>query len=199
MLLTVDHTFINIAVGIPGRRIKQSQFKTGNKEGGQTLINGGFSYQSPVHGFLQSRKRISAIQTHTHVKCHGCRFGHITGHHMTGMKILDGPAVTQKMPLKTPCVHENILVKQLAGTGRFPQNPVVGSHNRFNIGFCDQCLKSRKISFMQIFQAGNGIKFMPQGLRAGMYGIMFCTGTRFQVLGMITLQAFNHFHTQLGC
>ena len=40
---------------------------------------------------------------------------------------------------------------------------------------------------------------MPQGLRAGMYGIVLGTCPCFQVLGMIALQAFNNLHAQLGC
>ena len=47
--------------------------------------------------------------------------------------------------------------------------------------------------------AGCCIELVPQWFRSAMYGKMFGTGRHFQVIGVVSLQAFYHCDAHFGC
>ena len=83
------------------------------------------------------------------------------------MKIPDSPAVGQIMPLKAPSAAKDLLQSR-ASAGGLSVHAVVSAHDRFHMPFLHTCLKSRKISLLQIFGRDDGIEFVAQRLRSGM-------------------------------
>ena len=107
---------------------------------------------------------------------------------MAGMKITDGPAIRNKVPLKAPLTPKDAL-KLVAAAAGLPIHPVVGSHDGLHPCVLHQHLKGRKVGLTEIFFCRPGVKLMAQSLGTGMDRKMLRAGSSFHIRS-VPLKAF---------
>src|ERR1041385_289444 len=99
------------------------------------------------------------------------------------------------MALKAPFVAQDVFEQEFTRVARFIEGAVVSAHHRFDFGFHDQLFESWKVCIVEVVFRNDGIEGVAIFFGTGMNSIMFSAGCRFEIFGMIALQAFD----KLGC
>ncbi len=103
------------------------------------------------------------------------------------MNVVDGTAIRDHMPFKTPFLPQNILQKSPAGTSRFAIDPVIRAHHCFNLGLFNRVTKRRKICLSEVLLTDHRVKLMTENLRSAMNSVMLSTSRDFHILRMVSL------------
>ena len=136
---------------------------------------------------------IAAVQITACINRHCRRFHGIIRYSVMLVKILDRPAVRYKMSLKAPVLPQDLL-KLSAGAAGLSIGTVIGPHYGLYTGFLYQRLKCRKVGFLHVLWRSFRIKFMTDGFRPGMHGIMLGAGSRLHGIP-VSLQPLHISHT----
>ena len=80
-----------------------------------------------------------------------------------------------------------------------PVGAVVRAHKALHAGLRSQRFKGGQIGFPQIPRRYLRVELVAQAFRAGMNGKMLGAARRFQVVGVVPLQALHKGHAQPGC
>ena len=146
-----------------------------------------------VHDMLIST---AAVEITSGLQGFGNRFRFVFCDMMILMKILDSPAVRDKVPFEAPFAAQ-LSHQEVACAAGFSVCAVIGAHNSFHV-CSDKGPESRKIGFLQIFWRSYGIEMMAQSFRAAVDRKMFGTGGGFQLISAVALQPAHKGFTQPG-
>ena len=141
---------------------------------------------------------VSAVEITAHFQGEGGGFRRGVGDMMAGVKVPDGPAVGDHVPLKLPLSAERVAEKKLTAAAGFPVGAVVGAHDGLNLGLLYQVFKGGKIGLLKIFWRGNGVELMAERFRPAVHGKVLGTGGAFQILSM-PLQTAHISLSHTGC
>ena len=157
------------------RLVKKPQKIPGGKETGCRFCDLLLGNQAVLTGLLHIKIGAAAVQITAVIDCQSRRFLSSGCHHMAGMKITDGPAIRNKVPLKAPLTPKDAL-KLVAAAAGLPIHPVVGSHDGLHPCVLHQHLKGRKVGLVKIFFCRPSVKLMAQSLRSGVNREMLRAG-----------------------
>ena len=138
----------------------------------------------------------AAVDVAAPFQCQSSRFLRRLSHLMMFVKIQQSPAVGDIVALKPPFPPKDILHQQLTGTAGFAVGAVVSTHHCLYFSFGDAGFKGWQIGFPQVLWTHLGVEFMAQPLRTAVHREMLGTGSCFQVLGILSLNALDKFHAQ---
>ena len=154
-------------------------------------------HQTLLIGLHHVQVGVAAVHVAAHFEGQGGGFGSGAGHEMPGVEIADGPAVGGHMPLEGPLIAQNIHQQGLGAAGSLAVDAVVRAHDALHLGFLDCRFKGGQVGFLHVLRAGDRVKLMADGFRAGMYREVLGAGSDLQVLA-VTLQTLDEPHAQAG-
>ena len=114
------------------------------------LINGALLDKSLSAGGQQKLIHFPAVQITPVFYSHRRRFLRICGHLMSRMKILDGSAVRDNIPVKFPLSPQNRLNQMRISAGGNPVDTIIGPHHALHFSLLHTGPESRQIRLRQI-------------------------------------------------
>ena len=177
MLRTFHHTVRDrVVFGL----VKQSQKEPGCEQTLAGLRDPLLTDQSSGKCFRQNLIRIPAVQVAAFIDRHRRAVHGILRDMVVKMKIRDGPAVRNHMPLESPGSTKDSLKERPAAAGRLPVHPVIAAHDSLHVRLLHQAAECRKIGFRHILRIRFGIKAVADCLRSGMHRKMLraCRGLK---------------------